>query len=332
MLDCIDPRFDEIDDERDRVEAWTQAVSTVARPTLHPDVPVPRFARFHSWRIGGLILNEVVAPAQVFERTPYQIASQGVDHLVLSLHTSGRSSLLDMEGERPVPLGSIRISDMSQQYQLRSFGMRGLNVFIPRRYVDRRLGDVSGFHQLVIGSREKPLVKLLADQVRNTHACIEQIDELQEKHLADGIISAVNAVLGSLDRVSRETPKILSIEIRRFIEANLARNDLDVEVLRTEFGVSRTPIYEIFEEEGGVMTYVRNRRLAWAMRMLSGLEGGPRKRVSEVAYSCGYDTLKAFSKAFKSKYGIVPRDVGATHGHRVRGETGTTLQTWIQAL
>ena len=80
------------------------------------------------------------------------------------------------------------------------------------------------------------------------------------------------------------------------------------------------------------MTYIRNRRLAWAMRMLSGVEGNPKKRISEVAYGCGYDTLKAFSKAFKAKYGVVPRDVDAAIIDDAQGEASAAMLSWILEL
>lgn len=68
--------------------------------------------------------------------------------------------------------------------------------------------------------------------------------------------------------------------------------------------MSRTRLFVAFEAEGGVMTYVRNRRLAKAMRELSGVDGRPQRRISEIAYACGYDNLKSFSHSFRARYGL----------------------------
>ncbi len=39
--------------------------------------------------------------------------------------------------------------------------------------------------------------------------------------------------------------------------------DLGVETICARFGrLSRTPVYTLFEADGGVMAYIRNRRLA----------------------------------------------------------------------
>lgn len=332
MPDFIDPGFDQIESDRDRAQAWVQAVSTIVRPTLTAEEAVTRRVRFHSWQLGGLILNEIDAPPQVVERTPFQIASQGVDHVMLSLITAGKVSLIASDTEQPVPIGSLILFDLSQQSQARSQGVSGLNVIIPRRYLDARLGEPADLHHSVISPGSQPLVRLLGDLIRNTHSCIEQLDGNQKKLLADGIVSSLNAVIPPVENCSQAAPAPREIKVRQFIEANLSRNDLSVDALCAEFGLSRTPVYEIFEAEGGVMTYIRNRRLSWAMRMLSGLEGNSQKRISEVAYACGYDTLKAFSKAFKARYGVVPREVDASYvAERVRGP-GQALQSWIKAL
>jgi AraC-like DNA-binding protein len=66
--------------------------------------------------------------------------------------------------------------------------------------------------------------------------------------------------------------------------------------------------------------------------MLSGVEGGKPQRVSAVAYACGYENLKSFSKAFHARYGVVPREVDETFRSDARWETGSTLLSWIREL
>ncbi|WP_238229173.1 helix-turn-helix domain-containing protein [Methylorubrum aminovorans] len=126
-------------------------------------------------------------------------------------------------------------------------------------------------------------------------------------------------------------PAVVAIEIRQFIAANLDLAGLGVEIICARFGLSRTPVYALFEADGGVMTYIRNRRLARAMRMLSGSEEGP-PRVSGVAYACGYENLKSFSKAFHARYGVNPRDVGTSHRVDAHRESGATLMSWMKDL
>lgn len=127
-----------------------------------------------------------------------------------------------------------------------------------------------------------PLNKLLSDHMRNMQDCLDTSDEAQRTMLATATVSICNAMLTPASDSAYNRPAVVAIEIRQFIEANLGRSDLGVEMLCARFGLSRTPVYALFEADGGVMTYIRNRRLAQAMRMLSGVEEGP-PRVSGVA-------------------------------------------------
>lgn len=81
------------------------------------------------------------------------------------------------------------------------------------------------------------------------------------------------------------------------------------------------------------MSYIRNRRLARAMRMLSGAEpAGPRRRISAIGYACGFATEKMFSRAFRRRYGMNPRDVGAGQKVVAARERSDLLLSWMRDL
>ena len=96
--------------------------------------------------------------------------------------------------------------------------------------------------------------------------------------------------------------------IRRFIEAELARPDLGVDLICRTFNISRTTSYRDFEEDGGIAGFVRRRRLQIA---LNELASGPpnRGRIQEVAEGVGFTDPFHFSKAFRTHFGFSPSDV-----------------------
>ncbi len=77
-------------------------------------------------------------------------------------------------------------------------------------------------------------------------------------------------------------------------------------------GVSRFHLSRVFGAATGhtVMGYLRNRRLAEAARALSG--GAP--DILAVALDAGYGSHEAFSRAFRSHFGLTPEQVRA-QGH-----------------
>ena len=330
--DVIDPEFHRIEDEGARREAWVRAIGSVFMPILDRSVPVPRDVGFRCWRVGPILLSAIKAGPQAVERTRTQIATQAVDHVILRLYTSGRSGIDEPSGDREIPEGALALYDLSQRSRSVSQGMTGINLALPRRMLDTRVGDVGALHRGLFLQEGRPLVRLLSDHMRNTRHCLDASDADQRELLAKATVALCNAALTPATDSAHNRPAILAIEVKQFIEASLGRPDLGVEMIRARFGLSRSPLFALFEAEGGVATYVRNRRLARAMRLLSGAEGGGPQRVSAVAYACGYENLKSFSKAFHARYGVVPREVDDTFRPDARWETESVLLSWIKEL
>ena len=331
--EVIDPNIPLLGDEKLRREAWVETVAPIWVSTPDRDKPLPDKVHFRAWKVGGIHLYGLHASAQTVERTGPQIASHAVDHVYFQHHLNGRAMIDASSGETPIDGGDILLVDMAQPAFGRAFtGVDAISLCIPRRAFDARVGEVGDLHRSVLSRRDRPLVRLFSDHIRNVRHCLDGTDEEQRTLLSVATVALCNAALTPVSDSGYNRPAVAAIEIRQFIEANLDRTDLGVELLCARFGLSRTPIYALFEPEGGVMTYIRNRRLARAMRILSGVEGGDARRISSVAYACGYENLKSFSKAFHARYGVTPRDVDASFRVGSRWETGTALLSWIKEL
>ena len=92
--------------------------------------------------------------------------------------------------------------------------------------------------------------------------------------------------------------KALSVIHSRFAE------DLDIETLAREAGVSRTVLGERFAHLLGEppMRYCAS----WRMRVASNMLRDGRQNASNVAYSVGFNSEAAFNRAFKREYGEPP--------------------------
>ena len=102
--------------------------------------------------------------------------------------------------------------------------------------------------------------------------------------------------------------KALSIIHTRYAE------ELDVEGLAREAGVSRTVLGEKFAELIGEppMRYCAQ----WRMRGAANMLRDGRQSASNVAYEVGFNSEAAFTRAFKREYGIPP----ATWRRQFEGE------------
>ncbi|MDX1671613.1 MAG: helix-turn-helix domain-containing protein [Balneolaceae bacterium] len=88
------------------------------------------------------------------------------------------------------------------------------------------------------------------------------------------------------------------------VNDRIGEEELSVEEISRELGVSTSTFYRKVKEETGLspVEYIRERKLSHAADLLSTDFGN----VSEVAYEAGFNNLSYFSKCFKEKYGINP--------------------------
>ena len=82
---------------------------------------------------------------------------------------------------------------------------------------------------------------------------------------------------------------------------------VDLAGLIQRFGLSRRSLYRLFAETGGVETFIRERRLAYALRVLA--EPGHWPKLARLAHDCGFADAQVFSRALKRRYGISPMRV-----------------------
>ena len=108
--------------------------------------------------------------------------------------------------------------------------------------------------------------------------------------------------------------KALSIIHNRYAE------DLDVELLAREAGVSRTVLGERFGELIGEspMRYCAR----WRMRMACNMLRDGKQNTANVAYAVGFGSEAAFNRAFKREYGVPPATWKREAEERVRTSAG----------
>ena len=113
----------------------------------------------------------------------------------------------------------------------------------------------------------------------------------------------------------RRCRKALSIIHSRYAE------ELDVEGLAREAGVSRTVLGERFAELLGEppMRYCAR----WRMRIAANMLRDGKQNTANIAYSVGFNSEAAFNRAFKREYGEPPatwRRAGRGGGAGARGK------------
>jgi len=136
-----------------------------------------------------------------------------------------------------------------------------------------------------------------------------EIEDLAALHLSSLLGRAVtgNDEHLSEDGVRRVAKSRASLErIKCFIDANLADTGLSAQSTCDALNMSRSHLYAVMAEVGETFsTYLRNRRLDECRRSIRDM---PNKTIAEIAYAWGFQDQSSFSRMFKTRFGISPRE------------------------
>ncbi|RQR53014.1 helix-turn-helix domain-containing protein [Burkholderia sp. Bp9140] len=206
-------------------------------------------------------------------------------------------------------LPSILALDMDQPCTIRSFHGRILLLFVPRALVERSFPDAASLHGRWIHATT-PLTRILIEHVV---ALRRQIVGLGKKEAHQSFLTAVELIVaafshqaGLAGNARAAVRAAIYGQVRRHVETNLHDPNLSPDSVLASLHLSRASVYRIFEHEGGLAAYIRNRRLRMAADELVRF---PHMEVQDVASGLGFNDASSFTRAFRRAFDIAPREL-----------------------
>ncbi|MCJ2033518.1 helix-turn-helix domain-containing protein [Methylobacterium sp. J-068] len=120
-------------------------------------------------------------------------------------------------------------------------------------------------------------------------------------------------VAGIAERLAQEVPGPLNgtVVVQRakaHVEARLGDASLDPQQVAAAAGVSLRRLQELFRERGrNIDAWIWQRRLETSARRLAD-PGSRHLTIETLAYGCGFASPAHFSRRFKDRYGMTPRE------------------------
>ncbi len=299
---------DMIEDEL-RNDFWREVLKPMYEITL--DKEMRNYQLFGSAKgraIGAsLQIGSTSFNTQNYLRTPKIIAHGGLDHYILQLITAG-----DLRGNfNGVDLcakpGDIVIIDFTQTVESTAYAGSRITVMLARDELEKVIGW-RNLHGVVLRAHE-PTTRLLFAYLRGLNDVAGELD-------ATEVYSAQEAMLSLLGAsVTAGAPENLAVNltmrkcILTYINENLTSPLLSPQTIMHHFRVSRSHLYRAFEPDGGVAKVIRDKRLDNAYRTLIKQRGQP-VSLKDIAYRYGFHDSVQFTKAFKVRFGLSPKDAG----------------------
>ncbi|MFI9612135.1 helix-turn-helix domain-containing protein [Streptomyces sp. NPDC052023] len=307
----------------DRVERWREAVSRAFVPldveALEED-PLP--GRIVSDRLGAMRVVQVQAGPQIVRRGKRLIAQDGKEVLILTLQRGG-TAVKEQDGrECLIGPGEFSLSDSSRPLRKTVQGeARFVSFQFPRRELRVRDGDLRTMTATAFSGREGSaavVASCFASMARGAASFDDCVGRRIAVTAIDLLALLIDERCGRLAPQAPEAAAAITVRVKDHILRNLSDPDLSPPAIAAAHHISVRYLHKLFQFEGTTVGgWIRTQRLERCRRDLlrsPALGLG----VAAVARRWGFVSASHFSRAFRTAYGVTPREWQA---HGPAGET-----------
>ncbi|HUL90527.1 MAG TPA: helix-turn-helix domain-containing protein [Pseudolabrys sp.] len=290
--------------ERERFSFWRELVCKMVF-SISPESPHENFSgRITAWNSGSLRFATCETNGYANIRTRRDISSAPADHYTIYLQLRGQTLMEQCDQSFAFEKNDFFISDGREPYRaaLSDDGFRAM-VVVPRTMIDWRAPWLC----------RRPLSKLdpnspYVDLARRhfVHLVSGDVNEIETSLLTDNVCNLL-ALAGATDiPPNRLRPELQMTALLAFCRQHLHYPGLSPQFVAENFGISVRTLHLRFGTLGQTFgRWLLETRLDACRKALRDpLQDN--RTISEIAYSCGFNDLSHFNKAFRARFGMTP--------------------------
>ena len=292
---------------RDQLEAWREWYQPVLDILPKQATGDAFAAEIHIWRLGGLAMSRTTAPPAFVSRTKSNLRGDPVDHWVVSYCARGAHLARTAGTELEVPARVPYLWSLGQEFRHERTHVDRIQFLLARD----AFRDIAPLLDAALGSTlDTPLGHLLGDYMMALERCLPSLTEAELPRLANAVGAMVAAAVApSAERVAGAQQQIdvgRKERVRQAVRRHLRTPTLKAKTLARLVGMSRSNLYRLFEDTGGVARYIQRERLLEAHAVLTNPANS--QSISEIAEDLCFADASGFSRTFKREFGHSPSE------------------------
>ena len=272
----------------------------------------PSLPKLVSVNLGSCRLSEIRAKSHLVVNDRAFWRSFDPDAIKILMQLKGRSRFEQQQAAVDLGPRAAIIYDPVRAYSLQNLSdVDQLILQVPRStFGDETLARLSA--PVPLPGEGDSLTHIVSGLMQMAIGEAHKLDEASCRRVGESLIQLVNGLIQAKPMAPefRRSPlEALRERIVAYIDANLARSSLSAEDIAHHMGCSRRYLHRAFEGEGMTLErFVWDRRLERSKEeLLSPARASV--SISEIAFACGFNSSAHFSRAFKSKYDVSPREL-----------------------
>lgn len=298
-------------DEHERYDAWRDSIACVFTVEAAPDIRNRGFhAEVEAWQLTDLMLVRTETLQQQWNRGVTEIARDGMDHYMIQLFVAGSTVI---GNNQHTANDYLIVFDLSREASTFTSSFNNLSLILPRRMLEPLLNWPDHQHLRTLPLSD-PLAAMLRDHIISLHNQLGKLTLTAAGQLNPATLNLIAACLnGSMHDLpmSNELESVSEVRrVRRYIAENIYNPDLSPTMICLALGLSRSKLYRIFSARDGIAGYIKECRLQAAFQLLTK-PANSSKKLYEIAQACGFRSSADFSRSFRRRYGISPKEARA---------------------
>ncbi|MEO0451475.1 MAG: helix-turn-helix domain-containing protein [Pseudomonadota bacterium] len=301
VLDHVEHHFD------GPFEAWREHVGIVfdAAPMFSPDNTGRYSSRMYVTHYGGIERAEYDA-VMIRHSEHHTDAVSGL--VSIGRYLKGGPIALRQNTSSDAFARTVTIFDQSQPYESIHGPSIIQNVYLFKSALGLSDSEKVRFRVLRPGQPAADLLNTALDRLFDAHESHSPVfyDDVLLRFLASVRVAIKPEISGrDIRRRARDALRELIVD---YLQQNLADPDLGPAVVLNKFGVSRATLYRMFEQYGGLGTYISNQRLLRATYDLSQVEPA-RGLIRRTAERWGFSSGVQFNRTIRNTFGTSPGEL-----------------------
>lgn len=299
-----------------RSKFWEAAISDLyTRTTVEIKDPVKFYGRINWHKIGDVVLSDICSTRSVVARESRQIRASADNLIQINFQLEGTGTVVQDGREVLTRPGEVTLYDSARPYEMRFDGpFRQLSVDFPRALLQGRLNCSERVTARGFSGTEGP-GRFLYSYVQSLVMRKNDEDLLIASHLQENLFSLLYTALISLDQAGKnndsDSRTMILSRVKAHIKANLSDPTLSPVNTAKANGLSLRKLYYLFENEGTtVARFIQDSRLEQCRKEIEAANM-PQRSICDIAMAWGFKDPAHFSRAFRDRFGLTPRDCRA---------------------
>ena len=306
-------------DSRAQLDYWREVVCTTF---VEYEMDVPQHAstgflgQVTAQTVGGVGVARVVSDPHTVFRSPSLVRRSSEDDLLVNLAVQGRVTVTQQGREALLQPGDFTVYDSALPCRIACLDPFELLVLkVPRSLFDAHCPLAQDTMATQVPG-DRGVGALIAPFLHSLTVHARGLAPDASARIATTLLELLATALSDRTAVGGQLKAPGAVHMgraRRYINDHIADPDLSPTVIAQALGISVRYLHAIFRAEDTTPSHwILRQRIHMAARLLAD-PGRAGRRVTDIAYAVGFKDASHFTRAFKSRYGVSPREYRRDH-------------------